>query len=240
MVGIVRNLLAFARKEKPVRERVNLNHLLNDIIRIRTYHFRASNIKVIEDYDAHLPSTFGDPNQLRQVLLNIITNSEQTIRKGYSHGTIWITTSEIGKDNDPYIHHAIQDSGSGIASSHISKIFDPFYTTKKAGEGTGLGLCISYGIIQEYDGRLWVESSPNQGAIFRIEMPVQTEEVMSESNAHAESAHPEISPKKILVVDDEQEIGAYLRTALVRLGHDVDTAMDGEAAWNLIRHNSMI
>lgn len=234
MVGIVRNLLAFARKEKPVRERVNLNHLLNDIIRIRTYHFRASNINVIEDYDAHLPSTFGDPNQLRQVLLNIITNSEQAIRKGHSHGTIWITTSELVKDNDPYIHVAIQDSGSGIASSHISKIFDPFYTTKKAGEGTGLGLSISYGIIQEHDGRLWVESSPNQGAIFRIEIPVQTEEVMSESNAHAESAHPEISPKKILVVDDEQEIGAYLLTALVRLGHDVDTAMDGEAAWNLI------
>ncbi|HCP99393.1 MAG TPA: histidine kinase, partial [Candidatus Latescibacteria bacterium] len=90
MVGIVRNLLAFARKEKPVRERVNLNHLLNDIIRIRTYHFRASNINVIEDYDAHLPSTFGDPNQLRQVLLNIITNSEQAIRKGHSQGTIWI------------------------------------------------------------------------------------------------------------------------------------------------------
>ena len=235
MVGTVRNLLAFARKEKPVRERVNLNHLLNDIIRIRTYHFRASNIKVIEDHDARLPSTFGDPNQLRHVLLNIITNSEQAIRKGHSHGTIWITTSEIVKDNDPYIHVAIQDSGSGIASSHISKIFDPFYTTKKAGEGTGLGLSISYGIIQEHDGRLWVESSPNQGAIFRIEIPVQTEEIMSESNAHAESAHPEISPKKILVVDDEQEIGAYLRTALVRFGHDVDTAMDGEAAWNLIR-----
>ena len=106
---------------------------------------------------------------------------------------------------------AIQDSGSGIASSHLSKIFDPFYTTKKACEGTGLGLSISYGIIQEHDGRLWVESSLNQGAIFRIEIPVQTEEVMSESNAHGESAHPEISPKKILVVDDEQEIGAYLR-----------------------------
>jgi len=85
-----------------------------------------------------------------------------------------------------------------------------------------------------HGGRLWVESSPNQGAIFRIEIPVQTEEVMSESNAPAESAHPEISPKKILVVDDEQEIGAYLLTALVRLGHDVDTAIDGEAAWHLI------
>ena len=97
MVGIVRNMLAFARKEKPVRERVNLNHLLNDIIRIRTYHFRASNIKVIEDYDADLPSTFGDPNQLRQVLLNIVTNSEQTIRKGHSQGTIWITTFRNSK-----------------------------------------------------------------------------------------------------------------------------------------------
>lgn len=237
MVEIVRNLLAFARKEKPVRVRVQINNLLNDIIRIRTYHLRASNIKVVEDYDSDLPYTFGDPNQLRQVLLNIITNAEQAIRKVHSHGVIWITTSKIVKDKEPHIYITIQDSGPGIASAHISRIFDPFYTTKKAGEGTGLGLSISYGIIQEHDGRFWVESPPNQGAVFRIEIPVRTEE--SNAGAKARDANsPGISgSKNILVVDDEKEIGAYLLTALVRRGHHVDTAMDGEAAWRLISQN---
>jgi len=177
MVEIVRNLLAFARKEKPVRERVDCNSLLNDIIRIRTYHLRVSNIKVIEDYDIHLPYTFGDPNQLRQVLLNIITNSEQAIRKVHSHGMLWISTSKIIKDNNEYIYITIQDSGPGIASSHVSKIFDPFYTTKSAGEGTGLGLSISYGIIQEHDGRLWVERPPTRVQFSGLRFPLEFNQI---------------------------------------------------------------
>jgi len=92
---IVHNLLAFARKEKPAREPVDLNVVLHDIVRIQTYNLRATNIQVIENYTPDLPITLGDPNQLRQVFLNIVTNAEHAIRKSHSRGWIRIDTRTV-------------------------------------------------------------------------------------------------------------------------------------------------
>ena len=103
MSKIVKNLLAFARKEKPIRESIDLNTLLNDVVRIRAYNLRVTNIQVEEDYDQELPMTIGDPNQLRQVLLNIITNAEQAIHKTHSWGTISVTTTHVTKESNTYI-----------------------------------------------------------------------------------------------------------------------------------------
>lgn len=231
------NLLAFARKEKPVRELVNASVILHDIARIRAYNLRSTNIQVIETYEADLPSTLGDPNQLRQVFLNVISNAEHAIRKSNSRGWIRITTKSIQRDGDAFILVGIQDNGGGISSSHISRIFDPFFTTKKVGEGTGLGLSISYGIVKEHDGRLWVECPPNEGACFYIEIPVRVDLTPDSATAPADTPQFHTVPKRILVVDDEDEIGSYLHSALARRGHTVDTAKDGQAAWGLIGMN---
>lgn len=234
---IVRILLAFARKEKPVRELVNVSVILHDIARLRAYNLRSTNIQVIENYAPDLPVTLGDPNQLRQVFLNVISNAEHAIRKSNSRGWIRITTKSFIRDDETFILVGIQDNGGGISSSHISKIFDPFFTTKKVGEGTGLGLSISYGIIKEHEGRLWVECPPNEGACFYIEIPVRMD--LSPENASPQQDTPGLHtlPKRILVVDDEDEIGSYLHSALARRGHTVDTARDGQAAWGLIGLN---
>ena len=234
---IVRNLLAFARKEKPVRELVNVSVILHDIARIRAYNLRSTNIQVIENYAPDLPVTLGDPNQLRQVFLNVISNAEHAIRKSNSRGWIRITTKSFNRDGETFILVGIQDNGGGISSSHISKIFDPFFTTKKVGEGTGLGLSISYGIIKEHEGRLWVECPPNEGACFYIERPVRMD--LRSENVSPQQDTPGLHtlPKRILVVDDEDEIGSYLHSALARRGHTVDTARDGQAAWGLIGLN---
>ena len=235
MSQIVKNLLAFARKEKPVRELVNLNALINDVVRIRAYNLRVTNVQVIEEYESALPFTICDPNQLRQVFLNILTNAEQAIRKMHSRGWITITTSSEMIDEEQYIQIAIKDSGPGIPDSLLSKIFDPFVTTKKSDEGTGLGLSISYGLIQDQGGRIRVESPLHEGACFIIELPVRNQP----SDISPSSTEPEFNAtlpvKRILVVDDEDDIVDYLARALKMRGHVVDTAHDGESAWEKIK-----
>ncbi|MBM3264427.1 MAG: response regulator [candidate division Zixibacteria bacterium] len=131
----------------------------------------------------------------------------------------------------------MQDNGPGISSSHFSKIFDPFFTTKKTGEGTGLGLSISYGIVKEHEGRLWVESPPNEGACFYVEIPVRMDETAAMRTAIEVALDADVIPQRVLVVDDEEEIAGYLHSALVRRGHHVDTANEGESAWRHIVNN---
>lgn len=230
MAQIVKHLLAFARKERPVQELVNLNELVRDVIRLRAYNMRVTNIQIIEQYDPNLPATYGDPNQLRQVFLNIISNAEYAIRQVHSRGWITIRTSCEKQGSTRIMRVAIQDSGPGISEAHIAKIFDPFFTTKQAGHGTGLGLSISYGIVQEHGGRLLVESPPNEGACFTVELPVRTEAPQGEEDEAQMPVAPQLSGKRILVVDDEKDILDYITQALKINGHTVDTAVDGTSA----------
>ncbi|MBI4552863.1 MAG: GAF domain-containing protein [Candidatus Latescibacteria bacterium] len=229
MVQIVKSLLAFARKEQPQRTLVDLNTLIRDVLRLRAYNFRVSNIRLIERYEPDLPLTLGNANQLQQVILNIITNAEYAIRKVYSRGWIEITTGCDTIQDDQVIRVRIRDSGTGIPEEHLPKIFDPFFTTKQAGEGTGLGLSISSGIVREHGGRLLAESPPDEGACFTIELPVCTAETSTGRDARPATAIARLPLKRILVIDDEREITDYLAQVLTANGHTVETAFDGEA-----------
>lgn len=225
---IVQNLLTFARRKRTDKEIVNLNVLLERVLELRNYDLRVKNIEVVLDLDPKLPETMVDANQMQQVFLNVIINAEQAILSAGGEGTLTVQTRGDGDS----IRVSFRDSGPGMSAETRSRIFDPFFTTKDAGEGTGLGLTISYNIIEDHGGRIWTESEPGRGATFTIELPI----VHGQVSAQPEETEPEsVAPRSILVVDDEESIQRLLGSILQLDGHQVETARNGIEALQLLK-----
>jgi len=222
---IVQNLLSFARRRKAQKGLVNLNTLLERVLELRSYDLRVKNIDLDLDLDPHLPLTMSDPDQIQQVFFNIITNAEHAMLSAHSKGKLKIRTrAEKG-----YVLLSFMDDGVGIPAENVRRVFDPFFTTKEGGQGTGLGLTISYGIVDDHSGRIRVESRPNRGATFIVELPIVEGPELPAPESEPELPSAEIS-RRILVVDDEESILALLRDVLTADGHRVDTASNGEEA----------
>jgi two-component system NtrC family sensor kinase len=175
----------------------------------------------------------ADPHQLQQVFLNIINNARQAIEAHRPKGTIWVTTETM----DRMVRVLFRDDGPGISAENISKIFNPFFTTKEVGKGTGLGLSLSYGIIKEHGGSINVHSQPGAGATFTLELPIAQDDAESGTSFFKRSAPATFdgSGKRILVVDDEELILSFIREALSANGCQLDVACDGETALARLR-----
>ncbi len=226
---IVENLLSFARRRKAQKGLVNLNTLLERVLELRSYDLRVKNIDLDLDLDPHLPQTMTDPDQIQQVFFNIITNAEHAMLNAHGKGKLRIRTrAEKG-----FVLLSFADDGIGIPAENLRRVFDPFFTTKEGGQGTGLGLTISYGIIDDHGGRIRVESRPNRGATFVVELPIVEGPELPAPEEEPELRSAEIS-RRILVVDDEENILALLRDVLTADGHRVDTASNGEEALSFL------
>ncbi len=165
---IVRNLLVFAGSRRLVRKRVSVNAVLSRVFALRGPALRAEAIEVIRDRTDTLPRVKADPLLLQQAFLNIVLNAEQAI--GYN-GRIEIRKTLL---EDPRrILVEIRDTGPGLPTEVLPRIFEPFYTTKEVGKGTGLGLAITYGIIQEHGGQISASNHPDGGAVFTVQLPVE-------------------------------------------------------------------
>ncbi|MFM2294142.1 MAG: hypothetical protein RLZZ350_555, partial [Verrucomicrobiota bacterium] len=147
---IVQALLSFARRHQPERKPFCVNKLIESSLEILQYQLRTSGIEIILRLDSKLPQAMVDSHQIEQVMVNIINNARQAIEAHSPKGWIKITTESAG----PSVRITVQDSGPGISSDNLSKIFDPFFSTKEVGKGTGLGLSLCYGIIQEHGGTI--------------------------------------------------------------------------------------
>ena len=164
---IVRNLLVFTGSRRLVRRPVNLNAVLQRVLASRQATFRAHDIEIVRHYDDKLPRLKGDPLLLHQVFLNMVMNAEQALATAGRPGRIEITTAARHGD----IVASVRDTGDGIPFDALSRIFEPFYTTKEVGKGTGLGLAIAYGIVQEHGGQIAAANHPEGGAVFTVELP---------------------------------------------------------------------
>lgn len=164
--SIVQALLNFARKTGTKRTRIDINQTIRSVIRVLAHQFELDNIRIESHFGEGLPIVAGDSEKLKQVFMNLVMNAGQAIS---ADGSITVTT-RYAMDTDR-VQAIVADSGPGIAEAVIGKIFDPFFTTKPTGQGTGLGLSVSYGIIQEHDGDIRVESAPGKGAAFIVELP---------------------------------------------------------------------
>ncbi len=166
---IVRNLLVFAGSRRLARRSVSLNVVLQKVLALRTSAHRACDIEVVRHYDERLPRVQSDPLLLHQVFLNMIMNAEHAITATGRPGRIEITTST--NDARDRIVATVRDTGVGIPEGALTRIFEPFYTTKEVGQGTGLGLAIAYGIVQEHGGQIIAANHPEGGAVFTVELP---------------------------------------------------------------------
>jgi two-component system NtrC family sensor kinase len=235
---IVANLLTFARRREARKEPANLNTLIERVLELRNYDLRVRNIDVVQDFDLDLPDTMVDTNQILQVLLNIIINAEQAMRPGLDdggQGTLRITTRTVRAG---VVAASFADSGPGMSQETLRRIFDPFFTTKEAGDGTGLGLTISYGIIEEHGGRIWAESS-STGSTFHVELPVLSgTPAKPRPKEDAPQVSSSVDRRRILVVDDEEAIQQLLTGVLEMDGHDVAVANNGREALDRVGKES--
>lgn len=167
---IVRNLLVFAGSRRLPRRAVSLNAVLQKVLALRAAACRAAEIEVVRHYDEKLPRVPSDPLLLHQVFLNMVMNAEHSIAAAGRPGRIDVTT-RVSPARDRIVA-TVRDTGGGIAPDVLSRIFEPFYTTKEVGKGTGLGLAIAYGIVQEHGGQIIAANHPDGGAIFTVELPV--------------------------------------------------------------------
>jgi PAS domain S-box-containing protein len=163
---IAAGLRSFARQSAAEPAPVDLNTIVDEALLLMQKPFGAENVRVLAEQDRTLPPLLGDGNALHQVLMNLLTNAREAL--GGSGGEIRIETAR--SERPDWIRLRISDTGPGIPADVVSKIFDPFYTTKRT--GTGLGLSVTYGIIREHGGTVDVASRPGAGATFTLEFPV--------------------------------------------------------------------
>jgi PAS domain S-box-containing protein len=169
---IVRNLLVFAGSRRLARRAVSLNGVLQKVVALRAAACRAANIEVVRHYDEKLPRVLSDPLLLHQVFLNMVMNAEHAIEAaGGGGGRIEIKT--VASPARKVIVATVRDTGGGFTPEVLSRIFEPFYTTKEVGKGTGLGLAIAYGIVQDHGGQITAANHPEGGALLTVELPMK-------------------------------------------------------------------
>lgn len=175
---VVRNLLAFARKQPPSKRPTQINKIINDVLKLRQYEHSVNNIEVITKLDTNLPETMVDNIQIQQVFLNIVLNAEYSMTSTHKQGKLQVESyASEGK-----LIIDFTDDGSGIKEEDMKKLFQPFFTTKEVGIGTGLGLSLCYGIVNRHGGSIHARSKFGYGATFTVELPIEAPNMNGNGN----------------------------------------------------------
>jgi two-component system, NtrC family, sensor kinase len=247
---IVKDLLTFARRQDAERHiPLQVNETVSYILSSQQYAMETHGIVRDVHLAADLPYVIGSPSQLEQVLVNLLVNARQALEDGdaaRADDRVPTITVRTRQEQDEVVID-IGDNGPGIASDALPRIWDPFFTTKPEGEGTGLGLSVVHGIVTEHGGHIDVESTPSDGTRFTIRLPVvQTRLARISGNSElqrleavavaAEAAPPgerAAHPLDLLIVDDERAILEFLTRYFASRGHAVVATHDGAHALRL-------
>lgn len=237
--NIVQSLLDFARQRSPVRKPVQVDEVIRSSLALIRYELNTHNVLAELELAPDLPVTMADPHQLQQVIVNLISNAYQAMSSAYGGGLLTITASygpsTYGEQpgREQVLHIAVADNGPGIPPELLRRVFDPFFTTKEPGDGTGLGLSVCHGIVSEHGGHIWAESTPGEGSIVHVELPVVRPEEAAFDDAYLQPAP--VQPSRLLIVDDEPTVRETLARVLEDQGYEVRTAGDGAAALEQVR-----
>jgi len=220
---IVANLLQFARQETPRLEPVRLNEIVERALQFREYELKTRNIELIREFDSANPTFCADPNKIIQVVLNLLNNAHDAIREVGGSGKIWVRTAS----DDLQVRLEFLDNGTGLREPE--RVFDPFYTTKEVGQGTGLGLSVCYGIVEEHLGSICAENW-EQGAHFTILLPKGNSAVLVHSPEKEKEVGRAHQKYKALVVDDEETLVNMQTSFLADVGVEAAGVHSGAAA----------
>ncbi|MBN2374199.1 PAS domain S-box protein [bacterium] len=235
--SLTRQLLAFSRRQMLKTKEMNLNTVIKDVESL-LIRLIGEDIEMITDLEPDLPLTKADPGQVEQVIMNLVVNARDAMPNG---GTLIIRTEKIELEKDQckliseshpgkFVRLSVEDTGIGMEKGTISQIFEPFFSTKQKGEGTGLGLSTVYGIVKQHDGFVNVYSEPGHGSIFRIYLPALS--VKQEGKPKAAVSLEEFQGKgeRILLVEDEDGVRQFASKALGKNGYVVFEAANAHEA----------
>jgi two-component system NtrC family sensor kinase len=230
---IVRNLLTYVRGQGSSRAMVDLRESIRSAYALRRNQLLNQQIEVEVDLPTTPAMLSGNTVNLQQVLMNLLVNAEHAIRSHRGKGHVWIRLEVNG--GTAII--TVDDNGPGIPPELLSRIFDPFYTTKPEGEGTGLGLSVSAGIIADHHGKIAAVERPGGGARFILELPLSQSELPAPPEEPVRVVSPPPTPLsrgRLLLVDDEPDIRRSISKFLTRTGWQVDLADSGEEGLRLL------
>ncbi|MCB1216985.1 PAS domain S-box protein [bacterium] len=234
---LVRQMLTFSRQSEQTREPVNLSAIVHESVGLLRGSL-PSTISIVTKI-SETDTILGNETQMQQVLMNLSTNAFHAMREhgGELHiscsNTVCSPTiaSELGlATGSPMVHLRVADSGHGMDEQTASRVFDPYFTTKRVGEGTGLGLATVHGIVRSMGGWISIESEPERGTAVVILIPAMPEHERPRVQRQARS-QPARGSERVMVVDDEPGIAQMLKTGLTRLGYEAVVFTDSRDAW---------
>ncbi len=235
--ALTRQLLAFGRKQAMKPERFNVNRIVHGMWNMLS-SLISSNIQVVLRLTPGLGLVKADPGQLEQVLMNLVLNARDAMADG---GTLTIETipqdlaaEELSDNPDaapgPYVCLAVRDTGCGLDEKKLRHIFEPFFSTKGLAEGTGLGLSVVYGIVQQHGGVISVESESGKGSRFCVFLPLSVDEPSLPAEDPQPLALADRGGKRVLVVEDEHMVRRFIASILREFGYEVAEAESAEEA----------
>ncbi|MDL5050296.1 ATP-binding protein [Oscillatoria amoena NRMC-F 0135] len=232
---LVKGLLAFARKESPKRQVTGVNELVHAVAGLKKYQLQVQNTELQLDLENISYPVEICPQQIQQVLINLITNAEQAIPKTHRRGRVVVSVRRSGHK----VLIRVSDNGSGIPEGSRKYIFDPFYTTKDPGQGTGLGLSLATTLMENNGGNLLLEKTSSEGTTFLIELPLCAANGALEMAL--EKATPDIIPEQesarisVLIVDDEPQVIQTLGDYMDMEGYTVSMVKSAYAALDIMQ-----
>jgi two-component system NtrC family sensor kinase len=175
---IVSDLLSFSRRGKPQRTEADLNRLIRSTVSLVDHKLKLANMALELKLASSLPHVLCDAGQIQQVVLNLVLNAAESMQ-AHGAGTVTVET-QAGEDGKSVVL-SVSDAGEGIPPEILPRVFDPFFTTKSDGKGVGLGLAVSYGIVQAHSGEIEVRSRPGEGTVFTVTLPLQSAEAKAKA-----------------------------------------------------------
>ena len=243
--ALTRQLLTFSRQERVELKRLDLNEVVTDMLRM-IQRLIGEHIEMRTSYNPGGSPVQADAGMMEQLFMNLVVNARDAMPRG---GELLIKTSDVSISAAEVSHHpqrragrfvrlSVADTGEGIPAASLARIFEPFYTTKETGKGTGLGLATVFGIVKLHDGWIEVESMVGEGASFHIYLPRMDESEANDVRDESDSVIMHGGTENILLVEDEEQVRSWLHGLLQRYGYKVHVAESGVAAWQAWRQHA--